>query len=402
RVRLDATATVRDWLKDEEKGPTPHLDLAISVEHRVPVRWDHQQDHMEIYNATDGQRDALPYGPNSLERHHHFQIHFKGGDKLSDDEALQRAMELPMARTVTADRNTRPWEGGDCRDGVMVLPEDIVEELEAASMGLIFESVVGKAAKKIEFATLKRNGGVERGYCAVLCQEALTVGKQERPREQFANLQGSRFAWVDDFAPNQPLCSAVLRQISGGNTLTAARKGRGENIFSFHGLLLLCTNGVWQADAEFFGSDRRRITGVKFERNFVDNPTRPHELLKDNSVKQNPEMFAEFWWVARVFWLVTERTAQSTAQPSSMPEASRRYLQPYVLSETRPATSQEVDSYIADQLCVSPTAGRDELKKILMRREGEVIPRFGARTRTSARVYVRPSPRQIMTLVVSA
>ena len=135
-MRLDATATVQD----EEKGPTPHLDLAISVEHRVPVRWDHQQDHMEIYNATDGvwstnksdgackgemlaragQRDALPYGPNSLERHHHFQIHFKGGDKLSflahppslqdfldDDEALQRAMELPMARTVTADRNTR-------------------------------------------------------------------------------------------------------------------------------------------------------------------------------------------------------------------------------------------------------------------------------------------------------
>ncbi|CAJ1413246.1 unnamed protein product, partial [Effrenium voratum] len=184
------------------------------------------------------------------------------------------------------------------------------------------------------------------------------------------------------------------------------------------------------ADAEFFGSDRRRITGVKFEHNFVDNPTRPHELLKDNSVKQNiPEMFAEFWWVARVFWLaphpggssdntipipassislkqdITERTAQSTAQPSSMPEASelvRRYLQPYVLSKTRPATSQEVDSYIADQLCVSPTAVRDELKKILMRREGEVIPRFGARTRTSARVYVRPSPRQIMTLVVSA
>ena len=128
---------------------------------------------------------------------------------------------------------------GGRRDGVMVLPEDIVEELEAASMGhamwrsifrdphggdwnvalfqarLIFESVVGKAAKKIEFATLKRNGGVERGYCAVLCQKALTVGKQERPREQFANLQG-RFAWVDYFAPNQPLCSAVLRQISGG------------------------------------------------------------------------------------------------------------------------------------------------------------------------------------------
>ena len=89
---------------------------------------------------------------------------------------------------------------------------------------------------------------------------------------------------------------------SPGEHLDGARKGRGENIFSFHGLLLLCTK-AWQANAEFFGSDRRRISGVKFERNFVDNPTRPHKLLKDNSVKQNiPEMFAEFWWVA-VFWL---------------------------------------------------------------------------------------------------
>ena len=176
-------------------------------------------------------------------------------------------------------------EGGDCRDGVMVLPEDIVEELEAASMGhamwrgifrdlrggdwnvalfqarLIFESVAGKAAKKIEFATLKdngdgstgkgtlrelcekalgvHNGGVERGYCAVLCQEALTVGKQERPHP-------------------------------GGS------------------------------------SD-----------NTIPIPASSISLKQD----------------------ITERTAQSTAQPSSMPEASelvRRYLQPYVLSKTRP------------------------------------------------------------------
>ncbi|CAJ1411110.1 unnamed protein product, partial [Effrenium voratum] len=381
---LIATYGARMWRPDPDSGKW-RLQVRDNVMlfHTAPILSSVGAMLSKLDNG-----DCMP--PLDQERHRHFQIHFKGGDKLSflahppplqdfldDDEALQRAMELPMARTGT----------------------DIVEELEAASMGramwLIFESVVGKAVKKIEFATLK---------------EALTVGKQERPREQFANLQGSRFAWVDNFAPNQRLCSAVLRQISGGNTLTAARKGRGENIFSFHGDLLLCTNGVWQADAEFFGSDRRRITGVKFEHNFVDNPARPHELLKDNSVKQNiPEMFAEFWWVARVFWLaphpggadITERAAQSTAQPSSMPEASelvRRYLQPYVLSKTRPATSQEVDSCIADQLCVSPTAVRDE--KILMRREGEVIPRFGARTRT--RVYVRPSPRQIMTLVVSA
>ena len=40
------------WLKDEDKG-RHHLDLAISVEHRVPVRWDHQRITWS-YNATDG------------------------------------------------------------------------------------------------------------------------------------------------------------------------------------------------------------------------------------------------------------------------------------------------------------------------------------------------------------
>ncbi|CAJ1449546.1 unnamed protein product, partial [Effrenium voratum] len=246
KVRLDATATVRNWLKDEEKGPTPHLDLAISVEHRVPVRWDHQQDHMEIYNATDGvwstgkcdgdvaprpilssvgamlskldNGDCMP--PLDQERHHHFQIHFKGGDKLSflahppplqdfldDDKALQRAMELPMARTVTADRNTRSvprqFMEYQLRLARAILKGlvDIVEELEAASVGhamwrsifrdphggdwnvalfqarLIFESVVGKAAKKIEFATLKDNGdgSTGKGTLRELCEKALGV-----------------------------------------------------------------------------------------------------------------------------------------------------------------------------------------------------------------------------------
>ncbi|CAJ1367118.1 unnamed protein product, partial [Effrenium voratum] len=89
---------------------------------------------------------------------------------------------------------------------------------------------------------------------------------------------------------------------------------------------------------------------------------------------------------------ITERTAQSTAQPSSMPEAS----EPVRPLQDKARHVQQVDLYIADQLGVSPTAVRDELKK--MRREGEVIARFGAR---AVRVYVRPSPRQIMTLVVS-
>ncbi|CAJ1346562.1 unnamed protein product [Effrenium voratum] len=272
-------------------------------------------------------------------------------DFLDDDEAPET-----HGAADGADRDGRPqhkamaWltEGGDGQDGVMVLPEDIVEELEAASMGhtmLIFESVVGKAVKKIEFATLKDNGdgSTGKGTLRELCEKALG--------------QGSRFAWVDDFAPNQQCCFAAdLRREHPDGCAEGPRK----NIFSFHGLLLLCTNGVWQADAEFFGSDGRRITGVKFEHNFVDNPTRPHELLKDNSVKQNiPEMFAEFWWVARVFWLAPH-PGGSSDNTIPIPASSVSLKQDIT---ERPTTSQEVDSYIADQLGVRPTAVRDELKK---------------------------------------
>ena len=94
-----------------------------------------------------------------------------------------------------------------------------------------------------------------------------------------------------------------------------------------------------------------------------------------------------FWW----------RRSENRTSRGGPPRALLNHpacLQPCVLSETRLATFEDIDL-----LCVSPTAVRDKLK-ILMRRKGEVISR--SRTRTSARVYVRPSPRQIMTLVVSA
>ena len=57
-----------------------------------------------------------------------------------------------------------------------------------------------------------------------MTQEALVVQKTEKPREQLANLDRCKLAFVDDFKPTQDLSGAVLRQISGGNNLTAARK----------------------------------------------------------------------------------------------------------------------------------------------------------------------------------
>ncbi|CAJ1442726.1 unnamed protein product, partial [Effrenium voratum] len=131
------------------------------------------------------------------------------------------------------------------------------------------------------------NGGSQRGYVAVMTQEALVVQKTEKPREQLANLEGCKLAFVDDFKPTQDLSGAVLRQISGGNNLTAARKFKGENVFKFHGMLMICANGLWRSDEEWKGADRRRLTGLPFQVEFVDQPHGPNQSKKDSSVKEN-------------------------------------------------------------------------------------------------------------------
>ncbi|CAJ1456402.1 unnamed protein product, partial [Effrenium voratum] len=122
------------------------------------------------------------------------------------------------------------------------------------------------------------NGGSQRGYVAVMTQEALVVQKTEKPREQLANLEGT--------------CPAP------------ARKFKGENVFKFHGMLMICANGLWRSDEEWKGADRRRLTGLPFQVEFVDQPHGPNQSKKDSSVKENiKSYFPEFWFLMRVLWL---------------------------------------------------------------------------------------------------
>ena len=52
------------------------------------------------------------------------------------------------------------------------------------------------------------------------------------------------------------------------------------------------------------GADRRRHHGLLFGIHFVDTPTGQNELKKNHDVKLNLINFcAEFWFVARFFWL---------------------------------------------------------------------------------------------------
>ena len=257
------------------------------------------------------------------------------------------------------------------------------------------------------------NGGSQRGYVAVMTQEALVVQKTEKPREQLANLEGCKLAFVDDFKPTQDLSGAVLRQISGGNNLTAARKFKGENVFKFHGMLMICANGLWRSDEEWKGADRRRLTGLPFQVEFVDQPHGPNQSKKDSSVKENiKSYFPEFWFLMRVLWLSAKPFPRSDhieprhsrtigmvqdllnfgRSPADVPDSEpgifvRECLVQYHPSEQKPSTCGEIEEALAVRLQVESSKARELLRSALEPQRGYALVARGGRRRTSVNVY---------------
>ena len=183
----------------------------------------------------------------------------------------------------------------------MCLPEHVKARLETCSHGhpafrkIIYETTgtlpSTKALRGVPGLPARIRGGHDTRTLVV-----------QRPRSP-TNLEGCKLAFVDDFKPTQDLSGAVLCQISGNN-LTAARKFKGENVFKFHGMLMICANGLWRSDEEWKGADRRRLTGLPFQVEFVDQPRGPNQSKKDSSVKESiKSYFPEFWFLVRVLWL---------------------------------------------------------------------------------------------------
>lgn len=123
--------------------------------------------------------------------------------------------------------------------------------------------------------------------------------------------------FVDDFSPIEPINNVALRQLTGGNNLSAARKHAAEHVFKFRGQLILQAHGVWRPMGPFIGSDRRRHAGLTFDVKFADHPSGKNEMQKDSNIKLKIKtFFAEFWFLARVFWLVPRpRPGSDRARP---------------------------------------------------------------------------------------
>jgi hypothetical protein len=260
---------------------------------------------------------------------------------------------------------------------------------------------------------------VQLGYSCVLKQETIQTNDREAPSEQTSNMYLCKHAWVDDFKPSKPLCTAVLRQLSGGNNITAARKHGRENQFKFRGQLFLVTNGSWTPDVPWIGSDARRATGLSFDVRFVDNPTGPNEKPKDSGIKENlRNYFAEFWFMVRVFWLVEQPRGKSDHTLPQCPNAIavtneilggqfekyelnedfvekfvQEHLMPYEVSEAKPSSATEVDdAFWAYTRETIPEFTQNEARRVLRQKlqykAGHALNKQGRRKKTSVNVYL--------------
>jgi hypothetical protein len=282
----------------------------------------------------------------------------------------------------------------------------------------------GTVRELVEACIGVHNGKEQVGYSCTMTVETLSTKKAEAPSEQKANLFMCSHAFIDDFSPNEPLNNVALRQLTGGNNLTAARKGAAEQVFKFKGQIFLQVNGLWRPLEPFIGSDRRRHAGLTFDVKFVDNPTGLNEVKKNSGIKQHIDgFFEEFWFLARVFWLVrrprpsSDRTMPLCPNSAALTLALMRegddattevaeadvdrfielQMAPYVLNPVKPASAIEVDQAFSDYLrCsvavhrggVGEDVARAALRTRLFYKAGHTVNRSGTRKKTSQNLYM--------------
>ncbi len=143
----------------------------------------------------------------------------------------------------------------------------------------------GTSRELCQMCLCLHNSDAQLGYNCALTQEALQVKDAEAPSEQTSNLSLCKHDWVDDFQTSKPFYTAVLRQLSGSSTITAARKNGRVKAFKFKGKLFLVTNCRWTAVVPVVGADVPQITGFTFDVRFVDEPVGQSEMAKDSLMK---------------------------------------------------------------------------------------------------------------------
>jgi hypothetical protein len=273
-------------------------------------------------------------------------------------------------------------------------------------------------------------GSENRGYCAVMEKASFEdASATERgklsPNAQMANINGSCLAWLDDFeATHGPLSASKLRRISGGNNLTAARKGKDDEVFMFNGMLVMICNGLWTISGHMEQADLRRFARQQFLVTFHNEPRGPMQRQKDKSVKDNVgQMVPEMWWLVICYHHIRQarptldRTmplpptvlASLEALLTDMADASVFEVLDNTLlkfialghifawdgGEVLPKTCSEIEQAFAFhcvQQCMmarpEPDTLRDAMRRVFVYKPAFTVKLVGSRQRKTMNVYV--------------
>lgn len=107
----------------------------------------------------------------------------------------------------------------------------------------------------------------------------------EAPRPFLFGLRGKRLVWASETGEGQRLNSALLKLLSGGDTITARTlHGKPDTFKATHKIMLL-TNGKPEVDA-LDSALWERLLLIPFEQRFVDNPSGPNEHPRDKDLPE--------------------------------------------------------------------------------------------------------------------
>ena len=118
----------------------------------------------------------------------------------------------------------------------------------------------GTVRKLVEKTAGTFNGGGELGYVSVQDGSLFQAQrKEEGPSELKSNMEGCRAFFVDDADPKKAVNLPFIREICGGNSVTAARKHKENRTWDNIGLLNWVGNEIphWSQDPE--PADLRRM-----------------------------------------------------------------------------------------------------------------------------------------------
>lgn len=121
---------------------------------------------------------------------------------------------------------------------------------------------------------------------SLITQKRNSVGSTS---SEIAQLKGVRYAVIQEPSQGDVLNEGILKELTGGDPITARGLYKDSITFEPHFKLVVCTNNLFDINSTEDGT-WRRIKITRFESKFVDNPVdddpdEPYQFLKDRTLE---------------------------------------------------------------------------------------------------------------------